>query len=126
MAALVQARDQICRWYGCRQPAARCDLDHTDPYPRGPTATHNLAALCRGHHRLKTHTRWRVEQSDDGELTWTSPAGQQVRTEPWPRDLHPPPRDQRPPRDQHARPDGPPAAKQADSPGTTPPDTDAA
>ena len=90
MAALVRARDRTCRWYGCRQPVSRCDLDHTVPYPHGPTATSNLAGLCRGHHRLKTHTRWRVEQDHDGVLTWTSPTGEHVSTEPWPRDLHPP------------------------------------
>ena len=70
----------------------RCDLDHTVPHPGGPTAKTNLADLCRGHHRLKTHTTWRVRQDDDGVLTWTSPLGHTVTTEPWPRDLDPPAR----------------------------------
>lgn len=90
MAALVRARDHTCRWFGCRQTAARCDLDHTEPFPDGHTAVHDLAALCRGHHRLKTHTRWQVKQDSDGVLNWTSLAGHQVSTEPWPRDLDPP------------------------------------
>ena len=39
---------------------------------RGQTAArsrrrpHNLAALCRFHHRLKTHTAWRYEMTDNG------------------------------------------------------------
>ncbi|MGI8692718.1 MAG: HNH endonuclease signature motif containing protein, partial [Geodermatophilaceae bacterium] len=91
MAALTRARDRTCRWYGCRQPAARADLDHTTPYPHGPTATTNLAALCRAHHRLTTHTSWHVRQHDDARMSYTSPTGQHIDTEPWPHDLHPPP-----------------------------------
>ena len=37
-----------------------CDLDHVIPHPAGPTSESNLAALCRYHHRLKTHTGWTV------------------------------------------------------------------
>lgn len=83
LAALVRARDGTCRWFGCRRPAERCDLDHTEPHPREPTADRNLEALCRAHHRLKTHTAWSVAQHDGGMLTWTSPTGQRVITEPW-------------------------------------------
>ena len=53
---LVLARDRTCRGPGCRTPADRCDLDHTIPWPTGPTSPANLRALCRSHHRLKTHT----------------------------------------------------------------------
>ncbi|HET7015158.1 MAG TPA: DUF222 domain-containing protein, partial [Streptosporangiaceae bacterium] len=31
----VTARDQTCRFLTCRQPAWRCDLDHTKPYDQG-------------------------------------------------------------------------------------------
>ena len=89
LAAHVRARDGTCRWPGCRLPAQRCDLDHTEPYPRGPTADYNLAALCRPHHRLKTHTTWQVTQGTDGVLAWTSPTGQQIDTEPWTADHDP-------------------------------------
>ncbi len=80
----VRSRDVSCRFPGCRQPADRADLDHTRPYPAGPTSAANLAALCRPDHRLKTLTRWRVEQHPDGTLRWTSPTGQRY-------DTHPPP-----------------------------------
>ncbi|MBA3250463.1 MAG: HNH endonuclease, partial [Geodermatophilaceae bacterium] len=78
----IRIRDRTCRFPGCRRSARRADLDHTIPHPHGPTSKTNLAALCRPHHRLKTHTRWRVEQHDDGHLEWTSPTGLTHTTDP--------------------------------------------
>lgn len=76
MRRTLAARDRHCRFPGCRVPASRCDLDHTVPAARGgPTATGNLAHLCRGHHTLKHHSGWHVAQESDGVLRWTSPAG---------------------------------------------------
>lgn len=72
----LHARDEHCRFPGCRQPARRCDLDHTTPHADGgPTTVTNLACLCRGHHVLKHHSPWRVRQRADGELEWTTPTG---------------------------------------------------
>jgi hypothetical protein len=82
LADLVRMRDATCRFPGCRQPARRCDLDHVVPWPDGPTTAGNLAALCRHHHRLKHQTRWTVRAGPDGELLWTSPAGQRYPTFP--------------------------------------------
>ena len=49
-------RDGICQATGCTTGAERCDLDHQIPYERaGPTTGSNLWALCRRHHRLKSH-----------------------------------------------------------------------
>ncbi|NLS08961.1 HNH endonuclease [Nesterenkonia sp. MY13] len=49
-------RDGICQATGCTIPAERSDLDHQIPYERaGPTSGSNLWALCRRHHRLKSH-----------------------------------------------------------------------
>jgi hypothetical protein len=47
----VEARDQTCLIPTCNRPAVLCDLDHTNPHPRGPTAYANLGPLCRRHHR---------------------------------------------------------------------------
>ena len=47
LADHVVARDRTCRWPGCRAPAARCDLDHRVPHPRGPTSAGEPEALCR-------------------------------------------------------------------------------
>ncbi len=60
IARAVRAREPHCRFPGCRQPAHRCDLDHTVPYPRGATSVPNLGPLCRRHHVLKTHTGWDI------------------------------------------------------------------
>ncbi len=99
----VQTRDQICTFPGCDQPAEHCDLDHINPYNHQPTSRRpdgsrpaggsgradaddttepgqtratNLHALCRRHHRAKTHGGWRVTRDPDtGRTTWTSPTG---------------------------------------------------
>lgn len=72
----LRARDLHCRFPGCHTPTARCDIDHTvDAALGGPTASTNLAHLCRRHHTLKHHSRWSVRQQHDGTLIWTSPLG---------------------------------------------------
>ena len=41
-----------------------------------PTPTsRNLAPLCRGHHRYKTHAGWTVVRTGPTTFTWTSPHG---------------------------------------------------
>jgi hypothetical protein len=70
------ARDRTCRFPGCRQSAARADLDHAQSWESGgETSAANLGALCRRHHRLKTHGGWKLESHPDGSCTWTSPLG---------------------------------------------------
>jgi hypothetical protein len=70
------ARDRTCRFPGCRQSAARADLDHAKSWERGgETSAANLGALCRRHHRLKTHGGWKLKSHSDGACTWTSPLG---------------------------------------------------
>ena len=40
------------------------------------TRCENLHALCRHHHRLKTHTTWKVTRDPDtGDTHWTTPTG---------------------------------------------------
>lgn len=49
-------RDGVCAAEGCTVPAERCDIDHRVPYHQGgPTTGSNLQALCRSHHRMKSH-----------------------------------------------------------------------
>ncbi|GIM62606.1 hypothetical protein Pve01_77500 [Planomonospora venezuelensis] len=85
----VILRDRTCVFPRCTRPARRCDVDHiiprdpdaqADGRPQpGPTQTDNLAALCRGHHRLKTFTAWRYEMIAPGIYEWTSPHGYRYR-----------------------------------------------
>ena len=70
------ARDRTCRFPGCRHSAARADLDHAQSWESGgKTSPENLGALCRRHHRLKTHGGWKLKSHFDGACTWTSPLG---------------------------------------------------
>ena len=58
---LVVERDGTCRFPGCGVAAHKCDLDHVEPFNHdnplqgGLTREDNLIALCRRHHRDKTH-----------------------------------------------------------------------
>ncbi|WP_197376545.1 HNH endonuclease signature motif containing protein, partial [Mycolicibacterium baixiangningiae] len=82
----VRCRDLTCRFPGCDKPAYLTDIDHTVPYPAGPTCASNLKCLCRKHHLLKTFwtgkTGWHDEQLPDGTVIWTSPSGQTHITQP--------------------------------------------
>jgi hypothetical protein len=85
----IVLRDRTCVFPRCTTPARSCDIDHVIPYdpdaeadgrPQpGPTRTGNLAALCRSHHRLKTHSAWRYEMVAPGVFEWTSPHGYRYR-----------------------------------------------
>ncbi len=76
----VQRDYPTCVFPGCRMPATECDLDHRNPWVHhGPTACHNLAPLCRHHHRCKP--AWKLERNPDGSHTWTSPLGHSYRTD---------------------------------------------
>jgi hypothetical protein len=85
----VVARDGTCRGIGCRLPAARCDLDHETPYPRGATAVDNLNAECRHDHRFKTLTEASTHTEPDGTTVWTLPSGRRYRVPPRPVLDHP-------------------------------------
>jgi len=75
LANFVRAAHPTCRWIGCRQPSARCDLDHTVEYPRGPTNRRNLGPFCRQHHNAKTHGHWQYHRDPDGTGHLRSPLG---------------------------------------------------
>jgi hypothetical protein len=79
---LVHRRDQHCRFPGCTTPAELSDIDHTTPWPDGPTHPANLAVLCRRHHRVKQAKGFAVEQVGDGTLRWTMPTGHIHTTSP--------------------------------------------
>jgi hypothetical protein len=70
------ARDRTCRFPGCRQSAARADIDHAEAWEDGgETSAANLGALCRRHHRMKTHGGWKLSSNEDGSCNWESPDG---------------------------------------------------
>jgi hypothetical protein len=93
LADFVRCRDLTCRFPGCDVAAQRCDIDHTIPYPAGPTCASNLKCLCRFHHLLKTFWSgtggWRDRQEPDATIIWTTPGGQTYTTAPGSRLLFP-------------------------------------
>lgn len=82
----VRAARPRCSGYDCARAARRCDLDHDEPYPRGPTAVGNLDPKCRREHLYKTYRLWRSRLHADGSVRWTTLLGTQVtvRHEPLP------------------------------------------
>ena len=79
---LLRARTVTCDAPGCGAQAVHCDLDHTLPYPDGPTCQCNLSPKCRRHHRAKQAPGWRVEQPEPGIIRWTLPNGRTHTTTP--------------------------------------------
>lgn len=74
IAERVTLRDRHCVFPWCTRPAHAADCDHITPHADGgATCTCNLAPLCRRHHRLKTHGRWRYVAMEPGTYRWTSP-----------------------------------------------------
>jgi hypothetical protein len=86
LAEFVRLRDLTCRFPGCDRPAEVCDIDHTVPWPIGPTHPSNLKLYCRAHHLLKTFYNgaggWLDKQLPDGTVIFTSPSGRTYTTEP--------------------------------------------
>jgi hypothetical protein len=86
LAQFVRNRDLTCRWMGCDKPAWQADIDHTVPYPLGPTDPSNTSCFCRFHHLLKTFHcgpgGWKVTQLPGGTMVFTTPSGRVHTTEP--------------------------------------------
>jgi hypothetical protein len=82
LAEFVRMRDLYCRAPGCDVPGDRCDLDHTIPYPIGPTHASNIKCLCRTNHLMKTFGGWHDIQLPDGTVIWISPSGRKYITKP--------------------------------------------
>jgi Domain of unknown function (DUF222) len=82
LAHLVRARTVTCDAPGCAAQAVHADLDHTIPYPEGPTDQCNLGPKCRRHHRAKQSPGWKVEQPAPGVIRWTLPNGRTHTTRP--------------------------------------------
>ncbi|MGY1669245.1 DUF222 domain-containing protein [Geodermatophilus sp. SYSU D00710] len=82
----VRARDRRCRFPGCRRRVPRGgELDHSVPWPAGPTAAANLTGYCTGHHRGKHQAPgWRHTLAADGTLTVTTSSGLTATTTPPP------------------------------------------
>jgi hypothetical protein len=86
LARLIDLRDVRCCGPGCS--STRCDRDHLDPWPAGPTSARNLGLASPRCHQAKHHG-WLLVRHPDGSVTWTSTLNR-VYHRPSPHD--PPPR----------------------------------
>jgi hypothetical protein len=68
---LVRHRDRHCRFPGCRQPAAVCDVHHIRHKGNGGhTSLTNCVLLCRYHHQIAVHRQgWTLILNPDGTTT---------------------------------------------------------
>jgi hypothetical protein len=82
LTRFIQCRDLTCSFPGCDQPAINCDIDHSVPYPVGPTHPSNNSLKCRIHHLLKTFCGWTDIQLPNGTVIWRSPSGRTYTTKP--------------------------------------------
>ncbi|MGY1993838.1 HNH endonuclease signature motif containing protein [Mycolicibacterium fortuitum] len=83
LSEFIRWRDLTCRFPGCDAPAERCDIDHTTPWPAGPTHPSNTKLYCRAHHLIKTFCPgWSDRQYPDGTVEVTTPTGHTYTTEP--------------------------------------------
>jgi hypothetical protein len=71
----------------CNAQAIYCDIDHTVPYPDGPTCECNTTPKCRRHHRTKQAPGWKIAQPTPDTSTWTTPSGRTHTTAPTAYDL---------------------------------------
>ena len=83
MRRFLVARDEHCRFPGCRRPAMNCDADHTKAHAEGgPTCICNLECLCRRHHTLKHSPGWSLTQLSNGRIRWGTPLGKYYNSDP--------------------------------------------
>lgn len=107
----LAARDGGCRFPGCHRPTSVCEAHHLiHRIDGGPTFLHNLATLCRGHHRAVHEGGWKPTLHQDGTMTFTR-RGVTLHSEPrlpGSRAQPPgPPPSGRPPRSRSSWPDDP-------------------
>jgi hypothetical protein len=76
----VIVRDRTCRFPGCHQPAAACDIHHVIWRTRGGrTQLINLVLLCRFHHLIAIHQwGWTITLHPDATVTAVSPDGRRT------------------------------------------------
>jgi hypothetical protein len=70
-------RDRGCRFPGCQQPTAACDIHHIVWRSRGgKTRLTSLIMLCRFHHLIAIHEwGWTITLHPDATVTAVSPDG---------------------------------------------------
>ncbi len=68
----IKVRAGTCENPVCSVPAERCDIDHHQSVPEGPTCAANCGPKCRRHHRSATHAGF-VTRRLRAATEWTTP-----------------------------------------------------
>jgi hypothetical protein len=84
LARHVRARDRTCVVPSGGRHATHCELDHEVPFPGGGTNARNLRPLCKRHHLMKHHSRWRITRLPDGSYEAVTPTRHRWRYRPPP------------------------------------------
>jgi hypothetical protein len=79
---LIRARTARCAAPGCGAQAITSEIDHTVPYPAGPSCQCNTGPLCKRHHHAKHAPGWHLQQPRPGVMRWTTPSGRTYTTNP--------------------------------------------
>ena len=79
---LIRARTARCCAPACGAQAITSEIDHTVPYPAGPTCEGNLGPACQRHHHAKHAPGWKLQQTEPGVMRWTTPSGRSYITRP--------------------------------------------
>lgn len=70
------ARDGICAFPTCNQPAQHCEYEHITPHLQGGTTFRcNGALACKRHNQCKINTGWEYALNPNGTHTWTTNTG---------------------------------------------------
>lgn len=86
MRRAVEQKWRTCMAPGCSRNAARCEIDHCEPFCHddpgrgGPTHPNNLIPLCVLHHQLKTNGVIRLRRVGPDDVEWVLPLGVVTRT----------------------------------------------
>jgi hypothetical protein len=82
LARLVHARDQGCRFPGCRR-TRWTQIHHIVHWADGgPTNLDNLITLCGHHHRLIHEHDWTIKGNPNRTITWYHPYGTPFQPQP--------------------------------------------
>jgi len=82
LQGLIRARNATCPSPVCDARAHHNDIDHTYPWPHGPTDQCNLGPPCRSDHRAKQAPGWELTQPEPGVFRWKTPNGRAYWTRP--------------------------------------------
>jgi hypothetical protein len=77
---LIDARALRCEWPGCGARAVKCDAEHDQAWPDGPTCACNLGPCCRRHHQVKQQGWTKQRTACGAGVTWTAPTGRTWRS----------------------------------------------